>query len=134
MRRRHVVGWGVGVGVAAFAKIRRPDERFVALVQNVAKLEASIDAVEKLQIRIAKRHADMIIEIADVGSSFALLSGTESLGSDALEATGRVFEKSLVALRTLVCAARVSRMAPRVPLTHSVLAEVGRPSARGAWV
>ena len=75
----------------------------MALQANVTKLEEHLSALERLNARLAKRNADMIQEMADVGASFSLLSATETLGSEALEATGRVFEKSVAALKKLVC-------------------------------
>ena len=102
-RRRRLLRWDAVVCCTpAFAKIRRPDERFVALNQYIVKLDESLTGIERLEVRIAKRHSDMIQEMADVGSTFALLSGTEVLGGEALEAAGRVFDKSLAALRALV--------------------------------
>jgi hypothetical protein len=88
--------------VTAFAKIRRPDERFVSLQQSVLKMEEQLGALERLQVRIAKRQADMVQEMADVGASFSLLGATEVLGGDALEAAGRTFDKGQLALKQLV--------------------------------
>lgn len=39
----------------AFAKIKKPDERFVAMREEVEKLEENLQGLEKLEQRILKR-------------------------------------------------------------------------------
>ncbi|KAG0318676.1 intercellular trafficking and secretion [Podila horticola] len=62
----------------AFAKIKKPDERFVARREEVEKLEENLQGLEKLEQRILKRQEELEQDYREFGGSVAGLGNLET--------------------------------------------------------
>lgn len=62
----------------AFAKIKKPDEKFVAMRDEVDKLEENLQGLEKLEQRILKRQEELEIDYREFGGSVAGLGNLET--------------------------------------------------------
>ncbi|KFH66599.1 hypothetical protein MVEG_07124 [Podila verticillata NRRL 6337] len=62
----------------AFAKIKKPDERFVAMREEVEKLEENLQGLEKLEQRILKRQEELEQDYREFGGSVAGLGNLET--------------------------------------------------------
>ncbi|KAG0294947.1 intercellular trafficking and secretion, partial [Dissophora globulifera] len=62
----------------AFAKIKKPDERFIAMRDEVDKLEENLQALEKLDQRILKRQEELEGDYREFGGSVAGLGNLET--------------------------------------------------------
>ncbi|KAF7728120.1 intercellular trafficking and secretion [Apophysomyces ossiformis] len=62
----------------AFARVKRPDERFINMKDNIDKFEESLSTVERLYARISKRQHDLQQDYASFASSIQGLSALET--------------------------------------------------------
>ncbi|KAG0044020.1 intercellular trafficking and secretion [Gryganskiella cystojenkinii] len=62
----------------AFAKIKKPEEKFVAMRDEVEKLEENLQGLEKLEQRILKRQEELEIDYREFGGSVAGLGNLET--------------------------------------------------------
>ncbi|ORZ08062.1 hypothetical protein BCR41DRAFT_310510 [Lobosporangium transversale] len=62
----------------AFSKIKKPDEKFVAMRDEVDKLEENLQGLEKLEQRILKRHEELEGDYREFGGSVAGLGNLET--------------------------------------------------------
>ncbi|OZJ02576.1 hypothetical protein BZG36_04199 [Bifiguratus adelaidae] len=62
----------------AFSKIKKPDERFIQMKDNLDKLEENLNMVEKLCNRIGKRTADLQQDYSEFASSIYGLAALET--------------------------------------------------------
>ncbi|KAF9426189.1 intercellular trafficking and secretion [Podila epigama] len=62
----------------AFAKIKKPDEKFVAMRDEVEKLEENLQNLEKLEQRILKRQEELEQDYREFGGSVAGLGNLET--------------------------------------------------------
>jgi len=71
-------------------------------MEYITKLEENLTSLESIHIRIVKRQSDLIADLAEVGSSFSLLSNSEDLTSEALAAVGSNTDKRVQLLKLTV--------------------------------
>ncbi|KAK4512097.1 uncharacterized protein ATC70_013340 [Mucor velutinosus] len=64
--------------VNAFAKLKKPDERFEEMKEQISKLEDNLNTVEKLYFRINKRQLDLQNDYANFANSIQGLSALET--------------------------------------------------------
>ncbi|CAO3636691.1 unnamed protein product [Cunninghamella echinulata] len=64
--------------VNAFTKVKKPDEKFVMMRDNIEKLEDNLNTVERLYTRISKRQYDLQQDYTSFGQSIQGLSSLES--------------------------------------------------------
>ncbi|CAO3641410.1 unnamed protein product [Cunninghamella blakesleeana] len=64
--------------VNAFTKVRKPDERFIMMKENIDKLEENLNTVERLYARISKRQHDLQQDYTGFGQSIQGLSSLET--------------------------------------------------------
>ncbi|KAI8088737.1 uncharacterized protein BX664DRAFT_385346 [Halteromyces radiatus] len=62
----------------AFAKVKKPEERFTTMKDNIDKLEDNLNTVERLYTRIGKRQHDLQQDYTSFGQSIQGLSALES--------------------------------------------------------
>ncbi|KAF9191586.1 intercellular trafficking and secretion [Haplosporangium sp. Z 27] len=62
----------------AFAKIKKPDERFVTMRDEVDKLEENLQGLEKLEQRILKRQEELEVDYREFGGAVAGLGNLET--------------------------------------------------------
>ncbi|KAF9585363.1 intercellular trafficking and secretion [Lunasporangiospora selenospora] len=62
----------------AFAKIKKPDQRFVAMRDEVDKFEDDLQTLEKLEQRILKRQEELEMDYREFGGSIAGLGSLET--------------------------------------------------------
>ncbi|KAI1297946.1 intercellular trafficking and secretion [Mortierella claussenii] len=62
----------------AFAKIKKPDEKFVAMRDEVDKLEENLQGLEKLEQRILKRQEELEADYREFGGAVAGLGNLET--------------------------------------------------------
>ncbi|GAA5803919.1 hypothetical protein HPULCUR_009404 [Helicostylum pulchrum] len=64
--------------VNAFAKIKKPDEKFEEMKESIIKLEDNLNIVERLYMRINKRQQDLQNDYSNFAASIQGLSALES--------------------------------------------------------
>ncbi|CAO3641176.1 unnamed protein product [Mucor fragilis] len=64
--------------VNAFAKLKKPDERFEEMKEQISKLEDNLNTVEKLYFRINKRQSDLQNDYTNFANSIQGLSALET--------------------------------------------------------
>lgn len=64
--------------VNAFAKLKKPDERFEEMKDQINKLEDNLNTVEKLYFRINKRQLDLQNDYTSFANSIQGLSALET--------------------------------------------------------
>ncbi|KAL0137534.1 hypothetical protein V8B55DRAFT_1529229 [Mucor lusitanicus] len=64
--------------VNAFAKLKKPDERFEEMKEQISKLEDNLNTVEKLYFRINKRQLDLQNDYTNFANSIQGLSALET--------------------------------------------------------
>ncbi|KAI8366445.1 hypothetical protein EDC96DRAFT_442744, partial [Choanephora cucurbitarum] len=64
--------------VNAFAKLRKPDERFESMKENIHRLEENLNTVERLYMRINKRQQDLQNDYQSFANCVQGLSSLES--------------------------------------------------------
>ncbi|OBZ83339.1 Sorting nexin-4 [Choanephora cucurbitarum] len=64
--------------VNAFAKLRKPDERFESMKENIHRLEENLNTVERLYMRINKRQQDLQNDYQSFANCIQGLSSLES--------------------------------------------------------
>ncbi|KAI8390057.1 hypothetical protein BD560DRAFT_379787 [Blakeslea trispora] len=64
--------------VNAFAKLRKPDERFESMKEDIHRLEENLNTVERLYMRINKRQQDLQNDYQNFANSIQGLSSLES--------------------------------------------------------
>ncbi|KAF9115673.1 intercellular trafficking and secretion [Mortierella sp. AM989] len=62
----------------AFAKIKKPDEKFVAMRDEVDKLEENLQGLERLEQRILKRQEELEVDYREFGGAVAGLGNLET--------------------------------------------------------
>ncbi|KAF9347925.1 intercellular trafficking and secretion [Mortierella sp. AD094] len=62
----------------AFAKIKKPDEKFVVMRDEVDKLEENLQGLERLEQRILKRQEELEIDYREFGGAVAGLGNLET--------------------------------------------------------
>ncbi|CAG8481128.1 4764_t:CDS:10 [Acaulospora morrowiae] len=62
----------------AFSKLKKPDERFIEMKENIDKLEENLQTVERLYQKIIKRQTDLESDYREFGSSVAGLGQLET--------------------------------------------------------
>ncbi|KAF9188567.1 intercellular trafficking and secretion [Haplosporangium sp. Z 767] len=62
----------------AFAKIKKPDEKFIAMRDEVEKLEENLQSLEKLEQRILKRQEELEGDYREFGGAVAGLGNLET--------------------------------------------------------
>ncbi|CAG8672891.1 9595_t:CDS:10 [Ambispora leptoticha] len=77
----------------AFSKIKKPDDRFIDMRENVDKLEENLETVERLYQKIIKRQTDLEADYLEFGSSIAGLGNLETGIKEQLERFGKTIEK-----------------------------------------
>ncbi|KAI8091644.1 hypothetical protein BDF21DRAFT_145907 [Thamnidium elegans] len=64
--------------INAFAKIKKPDEKFEEMKESITKLEDNLNIVERLYMRINKRQQDLHNDYSNFAASIQGLSALES--------------------------------------------------------
>lgn len=84
--------------VNAFAKIRKPDEKFEEMKELVGKLEDNLNIVERLYMRINKRQQDLQNDYTNFATSLQGLSSLESNITNSLHQfaeTSKAYSKAM---------------------------------------
>ncbi|KAI9004810.1 hypothetical protein CLU79DRAFT_782663 [Phycomyces nitens] len=82
----------------AFAKVKKPDERFVEMKENVDKLHDNLDTVEKLYSRISKRQQELEKNYSNFAASIKGLSMLEKDAAQPLQKFAKSMEDYSIAM------------------------------------
>ncbi|KAI8927651.1 hypothetical protein BC831DRAFT_451720 [Entophlyctis helioformis] len=77
-RESHVFESLGDVFLNAFAKVRKPDERFMEIKETVDKFEQNLVSIEKLHSKILKAQTDLATDFAEFGSAITSLGMMET--------------------------------------------------------
>ncbi|RIA98635.1 hypothetical protein C1645_749410 [Glomus cerebriforme] len=77
----------------AFSKIKKPDERFIEIKENIDKIEENLQTIERLYFKIIKRQTDLEFDYREFGSSIVNLGKLETGIITQLESFGETTNK-----------------------------------------
>lgn len=130
--------------VNAFARIRKPDEKFEEMKELVGKLEDNLNIVERLYMRINKRQQDLQSDYTNFATSLQGLSSLESNITNSLHQfaeTSKAYSKAMQemtekeemqflneihALLAYCSAAKVSKFIVCVTQTYGIKREINK--------
>ncbi|CAB4409033.1 unnamed protein product [Rhizophagus irregularis] len=77
----------------AFSKIKKPDERFIEIKENIDKIEENLQTIERLYFKIIKRQSDLEADYREFGTSIVNLGQFETGIETQLKKFGETTEK-----------------------------------------
>jgi sorting nexin-4 len=73
-----------------FSKVKFPDERFCELRENICRLEENLQTLEKVYVKVIKKHIDLEQDLAEISSGITSLGVLETEVTDAMTRIGAI--------------------------------------------